>query len=99
MAKAREEFYRGQGVPPGPPTMQGVNGEPDRTGNAYPNAPLGSYDVPKTWPGSPRFAEEIAALLGRRVTPGKSGRPRKLPEPESGDLIMENRGQTTFNSV
>ena len=38
--------------------------------------------------GSPRFAEEIAALLGRRVTPGKSGRPRKLPEPESGDLIM-----------
>ena len=57
MAKAREEFYRGQGVPPGPPTMQGVNGEPDRTGNAYPNAPLGSYDVPKTWPGSPRFAE------------------------------------------
>lgn len=37
--------------------------------------------------GSARFAEEIAAALGRRVTPGKSGRPRKLPEPESGDLF------------
>lgn len=30
--------------------------------------------------GSPRFADEIAAALGRRVTPGKSGRPRKSPE-------------------
>ena len=37
--------------------------------------------------GSPRFAEEIAAALGRRVSPGKSGRPRKLPEPKSGDLF------------
>lgn len=37
--------------------------------------------------GSARFAEEIAAALGRRVTPGKSGRPRKLPEPESGNLF------------
>lgn len=37
--------------------------------------------------GSTRFADEIAAALGRRVTPGKSGRPRKLPEPESGDLL------------
>lgn len=37
--------------------------------------------------GSARFAEEIAAALGRRVTPGKSGRPRKLPEPESVDLF------------
>lgn len=38
--------------------------------------------------GSARFAEEIASALGRRVTPGKSGRPRKLPEPESGDLFL-----------
>ena len=38
--------------------------------------------------GSARFAEEIAAALGRRVTRGKSGRPRKLPEPESGDLFL-----------
>ena len=37
--------------------------------------------------GSTRFADEIAAALGRRVTPGKSGRPRKLPEPKSGDLL------------
>ncbi len=27
--------------------------------------------------GNPRFKEEIAATLGRRVTPGKAGRPRK----------------------
>jgi putative transposase len=27
--------------------------------------------------GSPRFQEEVAAMLKRRVTPGKSGRPRK----------------------
>lgn len=37
--------------------------------------------------GNPRFAEELAAALGRRVTPGRSGRPRKLPEPESGELF------------
>jgi len=38
--------------------------------------------------GSARFADEIAVVLGRRVTPGKSGRPRKPTEPESGDLFM-----------
>ena len=27
--------------------------------------------------GNPRFKEEIAAMLGRRVIPGKAGRPRK----------------------
>jgi putative transposase len=37
--------------------------------------------------GSPHFADEIAAALGRRVTPGKSGRPRKAPKPVSGDLF------------
>lgn len=37
--------------------------------------------------GETRFAEEVASALGRRVTPGKSGRPRKPAEPESGDLI------------
>jgi len=36
--------------------------------------------------GSARFAEEIAEALGRRVTPGKAGRPRKLPEAPSVDL-------------
>lgn len=33
--------------------------------------------------GGERFSTEIAAALGRRVTPGKSGRPRKVEEPES----------------
>lgn len=37
--------------------------------------------------GNARFAAETAAALGRRVTPGKPGRPRKAPEPESGDLF------------
>jgi putative transposase len=37
--------------------------------------------------GTSRFTDEIAAALGRRVTPGRSGRPRKLAEPESGDLF------------
>ena len=29
--------------------------------------------------GSSRFTEEISEILGRRVTPGKAGRPRKKP--------------------
>jgi putative transposase len=29
--------------------------------------------------GSSRFAEQISKMLGRRVTPGKAGRPRKKP--------------------
>ncbi len=37
--------------------------------------------------GSSRFTDEIAVTLGRRVTPGKSGRPRKVAEPVSGDLF------------
>jgi len=37
--------------------------------------------------GSMRFSEEIAAALGRRVTPGKSGRPRHAAVAESGDLF------------
>ncbi|MBU0501035.1 MAG: transposase [Gammaproteobacteria bacterium] len=36
--------------------------------------------------GDARFAEQIAMALGRRVTPGTSGRPRKMPMPESGTL-------------
>jgi hypothetical protein len=30
--------------------------------------------------GNERFGAEMAMLLGRRVTKGKSGRPRKDPE-------------------
>lgn len=38
--------------------------------------------------GSERFAADAAATLGRRVLPGKSGRPRKVAVPESGDLFV-----------
>jgi putative transposase len=37
--------------------------------------------------GDSVFAEQIASALGRRVVPGKSGRPRKRPAPESGILF------------
>ncbi|GMV76378.1 MAG: hypothetical protein AMXMBFR78_33270 [Rubrivivax sp.] len=39
--------------------------------------------------GNSRFADEIAAALGRRVIPGKSGRPRKLLEPASRELFEQ----------
>ncbi|MBI4983942.1 MAG: transposase [Rhodocyclales bacterium] len=39
--------------------------------------------------GSERFAAEVSAVLGRRALPGKSGRPRKVAEPESGKLFEE----------
>lgn len=35
--------------------------------------------------GSERFATEVAAVIGRRAQPGQPGRPRKKPEPESGE--------------
>jgi len=37
--------------------------------------------------GDTRFAAEIEAAIGRRVVPGKSGRPRRAPEPPSGGLF------------
>ena len=37
--------------------------------------------------GDQRFAALIESALGKRVTQGKSGRPRKLAEPESGELF------------
>lgn len=39
--------------------------------------------------GNSRFADELATALGRRVTPGKSGRPRKLLEPKSGEVLEQ----------
>lgn len=39
--------------------------------------------------GSERFAAEVAVALGRRVLPGKSGRPRKGAAPESDDLFVD----------
>jgi putative transposase len=37
--------------------------------------------------GSALFGEQIAAALKQRALPGKAGRPRKTPEPESGELF------------
>lgn len=37
--------------------------------------------------GNERFATEIAEALGRRTVPGKSGRPRRMREPETKDLF------------
>ncbi|MBK7899333.1 MAG: transposase [Azonexus sp.] len=37
--------------------------------------------------GDARFGDQIARALGRRVQPGKAGRPRKQVEPESGELF------------
>ncbi|MBA3032162.1 MAG: transposase [Gammaproteobacteria bacterium] len=39
--------------------------------------------------GHADFAAQIADTLGRRVTPGSSGRPRKLAPPKSGELFDE----------
>jgi putative transposase len=39
--------------------------------------------------GSERFAADAAAALGRRVLPGKSGRPRKVAAPESQNLFVD----------
>ncbi len=40
--------------------------------------------------GSSQFQERAAAALGQRVTPRKSGRPRKRKEPKSPDRFFEN---------
>jgi len=37
--------------------------------------------------GSSQFQAQIAAALGRRVSPGKAGRPGKKCEPELKDLF------------
>ncbi len=37
--------------------------------------------------GHERFAAPVSSVLGRRAARGKSGRPRKGPEPESGNLF------------
>jgi putative transposase len=34
-----------------------------------------------------RFADQVGAMIGRRMVPGVSGRPRKVAKPESGDLF------------
>jgi putative transposase len=37
--------------------------------------------------GSPKFQAQVAVALGRRVTPGESGRPRKRKQLDSRDLF------------
>lgn len=39
--------------------------------------------------GNERFATQVVAALGRRAVPGKSGRPRRVSEPESRELFDE----------
>ncbi len=39
--------------------------------------------------GDADFAAQVAATTGRRVLPGKPGRPRKLGEPDSGPSVPE----------
>ena len=39
--------------------------------------------------GNEIFAAQVAAMIGRRAVPGYSGRPRKIIEPESHDLLLE----------
>ncbi len=39
--------------------------------------------------GNERFAAQVAEAIGRRATPGMSGRPRKAAAPVSGELFAE----------
>ncbi|MEP6878951.1 MAG: transposase, partial [Nitrosospira sp.] len=39
--------------------------------------------------GNERFSAQVSSALGKRVVPGRSGRPRKMPEPESDKLFQE----------
>ncbi len=50
MEQSRNEHYAALGMPPGPPTSKGIWGEPETTGQALTNKPLGNYDIPDNWP-------------------------------------------------
>ena len=39
--------------------------------------------------GNAAFAAQVSTALGRRAVPGKSGRPRRAVEPETGELFAE----------
>jgi putative transposase len=41
--------------------------------------------------GNPRFTEEIAIMLGCRVTPGKAGRPCKQTDGDGDENNTEKR--------
>jgi putative transposase len=45
-------------------------------------APNGNFAL-----GNERFGAQVSSVLGRRAAPGKSGRPRRMPEVTSGALF------------
>lgn len=40
--------------------------------------------------GGTSFSDQVAAALGRCVTPGKAGRPCKAADPETGELVARD---------
>nr|WP_244533936.1 RHS repeat-associated core domain-containing protein [Flavobacterium micromati] len=59
--KALDNYVRNLGVPPGPPTQQGIYASPQYTGNPYPSTPplgaggLENQEPPEGWPRNPIF--------------------------------------------
>ncbi len=53
MEASRNEHYASLGIPPGPPTSKGIWSEPEVSGTAHVNKPLGNYDIPDNWPRPP----------------------------------------------
>lgn len=56
IANKRNEYYRQQQIPPGPPTLKGINGEPEFTGYPIPDAGNVVNEPPAGWPRKPYFA-------------------------------------------
>lgn len=59
--KALDNYVRGLGVPPGPPTQQGIYATPEFTGDPYPSEALTpveeNQEPPEGWPRNPVFNE------------------------------------------
>ena len=57
--KALDNYVRGLGVPPGPPTQQGIYATPEFTGDPYPREVLKpveeNQEPPEGWPRNPIF--------------------------------------------
>ena len=57
--KALDNYVRGLGVPPGPPTQQGIYATPEFTGDPYPSEVLKpveeNQEPPEGWPRNPIF--------------------------------------------
>jgi RHS repeat-associated protein len=50
---SRAEYIRQLGVPPGPPTMKGIYGEPEFTGSLIPDGGTPTNAAPANWPRKP----------------------------------------------